>query len=162
MLNLLVPRAVLRRAAVSLATLLIIAWLTLFGLIMAERGREGLPAEPLSAAGEALLRTVTYLTDHPKSYYWAKYESSAFELVATTFKRSAGLLLISQACFPVAPVIEFRSSQFNTVLVCCSSLSRSRIQTRRAFRRQVTRESPSITATNPLKKPCLKTLRVSN
>jgi peptide/nickel transport system permease protein len=75
--------------------LLIIAWLTLFGLIMAERGREGLPAEPLSAAGEALLRTVTYLTDHPKTYYWAKYESSAFELVATTFKRSAGLLLVS-------------------------------------------------------------------
>ena len=88
-------RAVLRRLGVSLATLLIIAWLTLFGLIMAERGRMGLPAEPLSAAGEGMLRTVTYLTDHPTTYYWDRYEVSAFELVATTFGRSAGLLLIS-------------------------------------------------------------------
>ena len=44
-------RVVLRRLGTSLATLLVIAYLTLFGLTMAERGREGLPAEPLSAAG---------------------------------------------------------------------------------------------------------------
>ena len=44
-------RVVLRRLGTSLVTLLVIAYLTLFGLTMAERGREGLPAEPLSAAG---------------------------------------------------------------------------------------------------------------
>jgi ABC-type dipeptide/oligopeptide/nickel transport system permease component len=89
------PRAVLRRLGTSLVTLLIIAYLTLFGLIMAERGRERLPAKPLSAAGEAVLRTVTYIVDHPTSYYWDTYEFPAFELVATTFGRSAGLLLVS-------------------------------------------------------------------
>jgi peptide/nickel transport system permease protein len=85
----------LRRLIASLATLLFIAYLTLFGLIMAERGREGLPAEPLSAAGEALLRTVTYVTEHPMVYYWHRYEYPVFDLVATTFGHSAGLLLMS-------------------------------------------------------------------
>ena len=88
-------RVIARRLGTSLATLLIIAYLTLFGLLMAERGREGLPAEPLSAAGEALRRTFTYVTDHPATYYWDKYEIPAFRLVATTFGRSAGLLLVS-------------------------------------------------------------------
>jgi len=88
-------RVVSRRLVTSLATLLIIAYLTLFGLAMAERGREGLPAEPLSAASEALWRTFTYITDHPATYYWDKYEIPAFRLVATTFGRSAGLLLVS-------------------------------------------------------------------
>ena len=89
------PRAILRRLGNALLTLLVIAWLTLFGLTMAERGREGLPAEPLNAAGEALLRTGTYVTDHPTTYYWHKYNLPAFELVATTFRHSAGLLLVS-------------------------------------------------------------------
>ena len=89
------PQVVLRRLGNALVTLLVIVWLTLFGLTMAERGREGLPAEPLSAAGEALLRTVTYVTDHPTTYYWHKYNLAAIELVATTLSRSAGLLLIS-------------------------------------------------------------------
>ena len=88
-------RVVLRRLGTSLVTLLVIAYLTLFGLIMAERGREGLPAEPLSAAGEALLRTVTHVTDHPATYRWHRYDPSAFELLATTFSHSAGLLLVS-------------------------------------------------------------------
>jgi len=89
------PRAVLRRLGASLTTLLVIAYLTLFGLIMAERGREGLPAEPLSAASEALVRTFVYVTHHPTTYYWNTYEFSALGLVATTFGRSAGLLLVS-------------------------------------------------------------------
>jgi len=88
-------RAALYRLGTSLATLLVIAYLTLFGLIMAERGREGLPAEPLSAASEALLRTVTYVTEHPTTYYWDTYNRAATRLVATTFSRSAGLLLVS-------------------------------------------------------------------
>lgn len=86
---------VLRRLGLSLLTLLIIAYLTLFGLIMAERGREGLPAEPLSAATEALSRTVDYILDHPPTYYWNRFNQPALNLVATTFTHSAGLLLVS-------------------------------------------------------------------
>ncbi len=88
-------RVVLRRLGVSLVTLLVIAYLTLFGLTMAERGREGLPAKPLNAAGEALLRTFIYVTDHPTTYYWHKYNPPALELVVTTFGHSVGLLLVS-------------------------------------------------------------------
>ncbi|HUV88799.1 MAG TPA: ABC transporter permease subunit, partial [Anaerolineae bacterium] len=88
-------RAVLRRVGAGLVTLLVIAYLTLFGLIMAERGRQRLPAEPLSAAGEALLRVVTYVTHHPATYYWHRQNVSALGLVATTFSHSAGLLLLS-------------------------------------------------------------------
>ena len=51
-----VLRAFLRRLGAALAILLVIAWLTLFGLILAERGREGLPAKPPEAAIEALGR----------------------------------------------------------------------------------------------------------
>jgi ABC-type dipeptide/oligopeptide/nickel transport system permease component len=88
-------RLALRRLGGSLATLLIIAYLSLFGLIMAERGREGLPAEPLDAAGQALLRTADYLVAHPATYRWHRYDLSALELVAATLGRSAGLLLLS-------------------------------------------------------------------
>jgi ABC-type dipeptide/oligopeptide/nickel transport system permease component len=86
---------VLRRLGAVLVTLLVIAYLALFGLIMAERGREGLPAEPLSAAGQALGRTAAYVTDHPTTYYWSSYNSPAIELVAQTFGHSAGLLFVS-------------------------------------------------------------------
>jgi len=49
---------VLRRLVTSLVTLLVIIYLTSFGLIVAERGRERLPAAPLNALGEALNRIV--------------------------------------------------------------------------------------------------------
>jgi len=84
-----------RRLGASLAILLVIAYLTLFGLLMAERGRAGLPAEPLNAAGEALSRTAAYLTNHPTTYYWARQEVPALQLVLTLFSRSAGLLLVA-------------------------------------------------------------------
>jgi len=76
-------------------TLLVIAYLTLFGLSMAERGRKGLPAEPLRAAGEACSSLLTYVTRHPTTYYWHKETVSSLGLVLTTFSRSAGLLLLS-------------------------------------------------------------------
>ncbi|NBD36692.1 MAG: ABC transporter permease subunit, partial [Chloroflexi bacterium] len=85
----------LKRLLYGLLTLLIIAYLTLFGLSMAERGREGRPAEPLSVAGEALIRTGEYIFDHPTTYHWHRYVFPAFELVATTFRHSAGLLLVA-------------------------------------------------------------------
>ena len=88
-------RIVLRRLSNVLATLLVIAYLTLFGLTLAERGRKGLPAEPLRAAGEAVSSIVTYLARHPTTYYWHKETVSSLGLVLTTFSRSAGLLLLS-------------------------------------------------------------------
>ena len=88
-------RIVLRRLSNVLVTLLVIAYLTLFGLSMAERGRKGLPAEPLRAAGEACSSLLTYVTRHPTTYYWHKETVSSLGLVLTTFSRSAGLLLLS-------------------------------------------------------------------
>ena len=85
----------LRRLAANLAILLVIAYLTLFGLILAERGRQRVPADPLGAAAEALQRTVAYLSEHPTTTYWHKENVPTLQLVATLFGQSAGLLLIA-------------------------------------------------------------------
>lgn len=78
-----------------LITLLVIGFLTLFGLMMAERGRARLPAEPLNVAGEALKGLGAYLFQHPQSYYWHREEHPAFSLVASTLLNSVGLILVS-------------------------------------------------------------------
>ena len=49
-----VPHILLRRLIDVAVTLLVIIYLTLFGLIMAERGREHVPAPLVDVAGEAL------------------------------------------------------------------------------------------------------------
>lgn len=84
--------SLLRRILGAGFTLLVIAYLTLFGLIMAARGRRGLPADLLGAAGEALRELFSYLTAHPQTYTWNKVEYPAAELVQTIFLRSAALL----------------------------------------------------------------------
>jgi len=91
------PGAVLRRLGAALAILLVIAWLTLFGLILAERGRQGLPAQPLNAGVHALSQTAAYLVNHPAMYRWHRMDVSALGLVLTLLGRSAGLLLFSLA-----------------------------------------------------------------
>jgi len=88
-------RVVLRRLIDAAITIVVIAFLALFGLIMAERGRAHVPAPPLSVAGEALARTVDYFAQHPATYLWQRAEQPAARLIAVTFGRSAGLLLIS-------------------------------------------------------------------
>ncbi len=85
-------RAVLRRAGTSLLILLVIAYLTMFGLIVGERGRLGLPAMPAQAAAEALQRTVSYVTQHPATYYWYRQNMPWAQLVLSFVGRSAGLL----------------------------------------------------------------------
>lgn len=85
----------LRRLGAALAILLVIAWLTLFGLILAERGREGLPAQPLNAGVQALSQTVAYVVNHPAMYRWHRQDVSALGLALTLLSRSAGLLLLS-------------------------------------------------------------------
>ncbi|MER3458518.1 MAG: hypothetical protein C4309_07725, partial [Chloroflexota bacterium] len=86
-------RAILYHLLTSLATLLVIIYLTLFGLILAERGRERLPAQPLDALGEALGRTGAYLTNHPTTYYWHKQDMPVGDVVGAAFVHSAGLLI---------------------------------------------------------------------
>jgi peptide/nickel transport system permease protein len=88
---------VFRRSLILLVTLAIILLLTLFGLIVAERGRERVPAEPLAAAAEAVTRAAAYVAGHPDTYRWQRQEVSAFGLVAGAFARSGGLLALSLA-----------------------------------------------------------------
>lgn len=92
-----VARVVARRLLSSLIILLLIAYLTQFGLLVAERGRAGLPAQPVEAAAQALLRTGSYLGRHPATYLWHRAHVPALEVVATLFVRSAALLLLSVA-----------------------------------------------------------------
>ena len=54
------------------AILLVIAYMTLLGLLMADRGRSGTPVNLAAGAGEALGSLVTYLTQHPAEYYWSR------------------------------------------------------------------------------------------
>ena len=84
-----------RRIFNALSTLLVIAYLTSWGLILAERGREYLPAQPLQAAWQALVRVGNYLFYHPQNYYWHKENVAALQVVFETLKTSAGLLLLS-------------------------------------------------------------------
>jgi ABC-type dipeptide/oligopeptide/nickel transport system permease component len=85
----------IQRLGSILVTLTIIALLTSFGLAMAERGRMGLPAEPLSTIGETLRWTVNYVVAHPSTYFWSKQTLPAAQLVLTILGRSAGLLSLS-------------------------------------------------------------------
>ncbi len=88
-------RTLLRRLGEAALTLLVIAYLTILALLLAERGRSGLPAQPLQTAGEALVNLAEYLLHHPGTYVWKHQEWTAAALVLTTFGRSAGLLLFS-------------------------------------------------------------------
>jgi peptide/nickel transport system permease protein len=85
----------LRDVLRGVVILVIIAYLTIFGLIMAERGQEGMPAAPAQAAVEALRGTVDYFLNHPAVYFWSKQVIPAPQLVATLLLRSAGLLLVA-------------------------------------------------------------------
>jgi peptide/nickel transport system permease protein len=88
-------RSIGRRIFNVLSTLLAIAYLTSWGLILAERGRERLPAQPLQAAWQALVRVGDYLVNHPQTYYWHKEHVAALYVVFETLKSSAGLLLLA-------------------------------------------------------------------
>lgn len=89
------PISLIRRILGAVATLLVITYLALLGLIMAGRGARGLPAEPLGAAGEAWRELFSYVTAHPQIYTWHKVDYPAMELVQTIFLRSAALLGLS-------------------------------------------------------------------
>ena len=86
---------IFRRVLSSLFILVMISLLTLAGLYLAQRGRQGLPVEPLSALRTIFGQLFNYLTDHPRSYIWHKVEVPVFTLVLDLFKNSAGLLAVS-------------------------------------------------------------------
>jgi len=88
-------RLVVRRVFNIALTLFAIAYITSFGLTLAERGREHLPPEPLAIAIQSLLRTIQYFFAHPQSYYWQRADIPAFALVSDILVNSAGLLLIA-------------------------------------------------------------------
>jgi ABC-type dipeptide/oligopeptide/nickel transport system permease subunit len=92
-----VPRVIFRRLLDIAITLLVIIYLTLFGLIMAERGRAHVPAPLTAVAGQALSGTIAYLTAHPQTYTWHQEQQPALPFILTTFARSAGLLLAALA-----------------------------------------------------------------
>ncbi|CAG0984062.1 Glutathione transport system permease protein GsiD [Anaerolineales bacterium] len=91
-------KLITRRISNAALTLLIIAYLTSFGLILAERGREHLPAHPFDAALQAFIRVWQFVTDHPQIYYWHKTDVPALRLVLDTLLNSVGLLFTS-LCF---------------------------------------------------------------
>ncbi|MBX7235181.1 MAG: ABC transporter permease subunit [Caldilineales bacterium] len=88
-------RRILRKLADTAIILLAVVFLALFGLIMAERGRERVPAPPLEVAGQALVRTADYVLNHPQTYFFQRNEQPALELVSVAFLRSAGLLVVA-------------------------------------------------------------------
>ena len=90
-------QAAIRRIAEIGATLLLLAFLTTYGIILSERGREGLPAEPVAAVGLALDRTADFFLHHPGTYLWERVETPAVVLVGRIFGHSAGLLIVALA-----------------------------------------------------------------
>lgn len=81
----------------AIITVVVIAYLTLLGLLLAQRGREHLPAEPLDAILQSGKSLFTYFTDHPQTYHWNRQVIPAVDLLADTLSKSGGLLLLSMA-----------------------------------------------------------------
>ncbi|HET9912081.1 MAG TPA: hypothetical protein VFQ13_09345, partial [Anaerolineales bacterium] len=79
----------------AIITVIVIAYLTILGLLLAERGREHLPARPFEAIWQSGVRLVDYFTNHPETYYWYRQNIPVSELLGDILVRSAGLLLCS-------------------------------------------------------------------
>ena len=92
-----VGRIALRRIGTSLLVLVGIAYLAAFGLLMAERGRAGLPAEPATALAESVRQVIEYGLHHPATYYMAKQNQAWWSVAGTAFLRSSALLFLSLA-----------------------------------------------------------------
>ncbi|HLO31271.1 MAG TPA: ABC transporter permease subunit [Anaerolineales bacterium] len=90
-------RLIGRRLLSAIVTLIVIAYLTLFGLLLAQRGREHLPAQPVDAIRRSAVSLFEYFIHHPETYSWNKQAIPAFELLRDILGKSAGLLLGSMA-----------------------------------------------------------------
>ncbi|MCJ7435034.1 MAG: dephospho-CoA kinase, partial [Anaerolineales bacterium] len=121
-------KLIVRRIANAALILFVIAYLTSFGLILAERGRERIPANPLDAAVQSFVRVGQFVIDHPQTYYWHKANLPAFSLVLDTLITSAGLLFISLSlAFIVGIALGItaavsKSKRFSAFIVLLSTL----------------------------------------
>lgn len=88
-------RMIVQKTVNTIITLTVIAYLSLYVLMLAERGRAHLPALPFRTAGEAFIRLFNYLFSHPQTYAWQHQDMNSFSLVFKTFINSAGLLLVA-------------------------------------------------------------------
>ena len=75
--------------------LLTIAFLSLLGLYLAQRGKEGLPITFSSTLKDTFGSFLNYIFLHPKTYLWHKEAILPVRLVADLFGKSAGLLFTS-------------------------------------------------------------------
>lgn len=81
----------------AIITVVVIAYLTLLGLLLAQRGREHLPAEPLDALLQSGRSLIDYFLNHPETYYRNRQVIPAFDFLKDTLTKSGGLLLYSMA-----------------------------------------------------------------
>ncbi|MGE5252183.1 MAG: ABC transporter permease subunit, partial [Bacteroidota bacterium] len=86
-----------RRLANSGSALLVIAYMTLIGLLLAERGREHLPVQPFGALWQAAVDLALYIFKHPATYSWNRQVTPVNELLGTILARSFVLLTLSLA-----------------------------------------------------------------
>ena len=121
-------KLIMRRIGNAVLTFFIIAYLTSFGLILAERGREHLPANPLDAAAQSFVRVGQFVFDHPPSYYWHRADIPAFSLVLDTLIISAGILFISLGVAAIVGILLgtiaaiSKHKVFSTLIVLLSTL----------------------------------------
>ncbi|MHB8133803.1 MAG: ABC transporter permease subunit [Anaerolineaceae bacterium] len=85
----------LRQFGNMIVTLLVIAFLTLFVLEMADRGRNHLPAQFFQTFFGTFRSLYEFIFLHPTTYPWQRQDLGAFKLVLDTFINSAGLLLVA-------------------------------------------------------------------
>jgi ABC-type dipeptide/oligopeptide/nickel transport system permease subunit len=75
--------------------LLSIALLSLLGLYLAQRGKNGLPITFADTIKDTFVSFIKYIFLHPKTYLWHKEAILPIRLVADLFGKSAGLLFVS-------------------------------------------------------------------
>ncbi|MBI9047970.1 MAG: ABC transporter permease subunit [Anaerolineaceae bacterium] len=75
--------------------LLTIAFLSLLGLYLAQRGKSGLPITFADTVRDTFVSFINYVFFHPKTYLWHKEAVLPMRLVADLFSKSAGLLFVS-------------------------------------------------------------------
>ena len=86
---------VLNRGLHAGLILLSIAFLSLLGLYLAQRGKAGLPITFGGTLRDTLVSFFSYLFLHPKTYLWHKEAILAIRLVSDLLGKSAGLLMVS-------------------------------------------------------------------
>ncbi len=111
--------------------LLALAYLTSWGLLLAEYGRQHTPISAWQAVWQALIRIGQYLGSHPQTYFWAREQVPWLQLVSTTLGHSAGLLLLSMgaALLLALPLgiaaATAKSRAFSTIVMVLSVLGAS-------------------------------------